>query len=702
MRYQAALRPEKDALSIPLLQPCQGNLRPLSAVPSAPLRSLRLGYRAAVSRPSLAFTTLLLACSADPSPAAPATVAMDFRPDAPFFAAPFPSEHRRTATGYRLDDFPAAAPSPYLQGILTLAQDPDGFATTGGIFLTTTAALDPASLPDLPASVTTSASVFLTPVDGPSAGTARVPIRVTFRADDAPSRTPHLLAAVPLQGAALDPSRTYALVVTPRVRTAAGAPLAPSPALAAFRANAPLPGLADAAATRYRDALRALDTAGVRDIVGLAVFRTGAPTASFERRVALARAAAPIRVTAAPMPRETFPDFCVYEAAIDLPSWQEGTPPYATDGGRWGAADAAPHREPSRLFVTLPRRVMPAAGFPLVVFIRTGGGGDRPLVDRGVRGRDGMVLVPGTGPAREFAREGFAGASWDGPHGGVRNVSRGDEQFLMFNVSNLGALRDNVRQSALEAILLLDALRDLRIDTSACAGLTAPDHSARLDPSLTALMGHSMGASIAPLAVAFEPRYRALLLSGAGASWIENVVHKQRPIAIRPFAEALLRYNTVGARLAVDDPALTMLQWALESADVAPFAARASAQRHVLMTQGIVDRYILPPIANAASLSLGLDLAGPPLDGADARLSAFDPLAGLLPLRGLSARLGAVALNREGFTRVVRQYREDGVEDGHEVAFQTDAPKRDYRCFLRGLARGAPAIPAADASDCAP
>ncbi|MFO0606751.1 MAG: hypothetical protein U0324_26495 [Polyangiales bacterium] len=650
----------------------------------------------------LAAVALSLACSADPAPAPPPpTVAMDFRADAPFFAAPFPSEHRRTATGYRLDALPAAAPSAYLQGILALAQQADGFATTGGVFLTTTDPLDPASLPDLAASVSPSASVFLVPVDGPAAMRERVPIEVTFRAADAPSRTPNLLAALPLQGAPLEPARTYALVVTQRVRTTAGRALGAAPALASLRAGAAVPGLTGDAATRYREALAALDAVGVRDVAGLAVFRTGTPVAGFERRVATARANAAIRVTAAPAARETFADFCVYEATIEVPSWQEGTPPYLMEGGRWGADDAAPHREPSRLVVTLPRRAMPDGGFPVVVFIRTGGGGDRPLVDRGVRGRDGMALEPGTGPAREFAREGFAGASWDGPHGGARNVSRGDEQFLMFNVTNLGALRDNVRQSALEAILLADTLRDLRIDASACAGLTAPGGMARLDATVMALMGHSMGASIAPLAVAFEPRYRALLLSGAGASWIENVVHKQRPLTVRPFAEALLRYNATGARLATDDPSLTMLQWALESADVAPFARRAAEGRNVLMMQGIVDHYILPPIANAASLSLGLDLAGPSLDAMEPRVMAYTSLARLLPLRGLAAHAGAVAANREGFTRAVRQYREDGVEDGHEVAFQLDAPKRDYRCFLRGLARATPAVPAPD-GDCPP
>ena len=49
-----------------------------------------------------------------------------------------------------------------------------------------------------------------------------------------------------------------------------------------------------------------------------------------------------------------------------------------------------------------------------------------------------------------------------------------------------------------------------------------------------ALMGHSMGATIAPLALAFEPRYRVGLLSGAGASWIENVIYKSCRLPVLP------------------------------------------------------------------------------------------------------------------------------------------------------------------------
>jgi len=42
---------------------------------------------------------------------------------------------------------------------------------------------------------------------------------------------------------------------------------------------------------------------------------------------------------------------------------------------------------------------------------------------------------------------------------------------------------------------------------------------------------------------------------------------------------------------------------------------------------------------------------------------------------------------------VVTQHPSDGIEDGHEVVFQTDAPKHEYVCFLRGLLQNAPVVP---------
>src|SRR6185503_9266031 len=123
-----------------------------------------------------------------------------------------------------------------------------------------------------------------------------------------------------------------------------------------------------------------------------------------------------------------------------------------------------------------------------------GGGGDRPLVDRGpcATAEFTQPITPGTGPAMDFARVGFAGVEIDGPLGGIRNTTGGNEDFLIFNVLNAAALRDNVRESALELTLLADALPAITFDAHDCPGAGAAP--AAFDGAHLALMGHSMGA----------------------------------------------------------------------------------------------------------------------------------------------------------------------------------------------------------------
>ncbi|MCS6900427.1 MAG: hypothetical protein RMJ98_12260, partial [Myxococcales bacterium] len=357
--------------------------------------------------------------------------------------------------------------------------------------------------------------------------------------------------------------------------------------------------------------------------------------------------------------------------------------------------------ELANVVVTVPRGPMPSQGYPTVVFSRTGGGGDRPLVDRGPRATNGgPAIAPGTGPALGFAAVGWAGISIDGPHGGLRNVTGGDEQFLMFNVTNPEALRDNIRQSALELGLASRLLSDVLLDVSNCPG-AGVNGKARLDASAPALMGHSMGATISPLTLAVEPRFRALLLSGAGGSWIENVIHKQKPLAVRGFLEIFLGVSP-GWKLHPHDPALSLLQWAGEPADP-PVYGNAIVERndppHILMMQGIVDHYILPSIANATSLALRLDLGGDALDETTPEVASFRPLRSLLPLVGCSAVALPVGPTRGSAVALVTQHREDGIEDGHEVVFQTPGPKHQYRCFLRSLTLGNPSVPAPAAED---
>ena len=101
-----------------------------------------------------------------------------------------------------------------------------------------------------------------------------------------------------------------------------------------------------------------------------------------------------------------------------------------------------------------------------------------------------------------LAKVAWAGSSIDGPHGGLRNVSGKDEQFLVFNVFNAAALRDNIRESAAELALFADVVAPFHFDAADCPGPGGGGPGpgeVRFDAAHLALMGHSMGATISLL-----------------------------------------------------------------------------------------------------------------------------------------------------------------------------------------------------------
>jgi hypothetical protein len=604
-----------------------------------------------------------------------------------FWEAPLPSDHRRHADGtVDIGGFPNPEGIPFVDQMVGLTDGQLGGAgTSSTVYFSAEGAFDPASLPDVHASVLADSQVFVIGVQ-PGSGDfgVRIPIDVTWLEDGGPFGADDMLALLPLQGRPMLASTRYAAVVMRDLGDDSGERLGP----------APLEAMPDS----YEPGLAVLPLLGidVTEIAGLAVFTTQDPTAG-TRTLAEAAATEALEFSQPFELTDEFDEFCVFQAVVAMPVYQAGEPPYLTGGG--GIAldgDGSPvlqRFEDANLVITLPREEPPEGGWPVTVFIRTGGGGERPLVDRGVRDASGEVLEPGTGPALQITRAGIAGVSVDGPHGGLRNVSGGDEQFLIFNVTNPEAMRDNIRQSAAELALLPELLAGMSVDASACEGIGG---EVTFQTERMVLMGHSMGATIAPLVLAVQSRYDAVVLSGAGGSWIHNIVYKLSPLEVRPLAEVLLQYD--GRTLTPDDPALMLLQWSGESADPPVYARGVGV--HTLMIQGIVDTYILPPMANATTVSLGLDLGGEPLDAGHPELAQFRPIEELLPLVGR----GRVELPVEGnlvggFTGVVTQHLEDGVEDGHEVFFQTEGAKGQYGDFLEAWVTGTPRVATAHGSE---
>ena len=652
-------------------------------------------------------------------------ILMDFTRPTSIFDAPFPSADLVDATGVvQLDRLPPGGRIAIVDQIHQALLGHHGFGATSAIHFQLTVAPTMSFDRMRIAASDASAVVQIVDVDpsSPSVGT-RIPLELYYADDAGPfGARAHLLTALPTQGWPMRASTTYAVIVLDSLVPATGGQYVPSPAMTALRAGSAPTTLGTTAGTTYTDAAAQLRMHGVDlgHVIGMTVFRTQDPTAVFSRGLQSVRGRdmitfdAPFAIDTNPSdPTYTgiYPNYCVYHTTAHVPVYQTGTPPYETSGGGW-AFDATgglllDHTEQANVLVTLPRTTMPTDGFPLVTLVRTGAGGDRPLVDRGIQPGEGMASPPGTGPAVHFAAEGIAGIQIDGPHGGLRNITHMDEQFLVFNIENPTALRDNLRQSALELDLLVDALASVHLDASLCPGLVTSTGQAHIDTRHLALMGHSMGASIAPLAAAFEPRYGAVVLSGSGASWIENVIYKESPLPVRTIAEGYLGYTGADAHvLREDDPVVNWLQWAGEESDAAvyaPFLIRdaGGAPRHILMFQGIVDTYILPEIANPMTITTGLDLAGPAIDRTSTTLTsmpAFQSVIDVLPLRGRMQQSFPVSANIPvpgggTVTGAVVQHMQDGLEDGHEVMWQLPDAQTQYRCFLRSyLQDPAPSI----------
>jgi hypothetical protein len=320
-------------------------------------------------------------------------------------------------------------------------------------------------------------------------------------------------------------------------------------------------------------------------------------------------------------------------------------------------------------------------------------------------GSDVADPQPGEGPALYFARAGYLGVQLDDTFGGNRRPSGkkiSDEDSLIFTANDAAGIRDHVRQMAAELVGLaqniLPSLPGKTLSASNLAACTQIRCSYESDPiknptndptvgrtcvdidsagnptggttgntnppapvvaSFTipssgmpiplvdrnkiAVMGHSVGASTVPLAVAgglpFGPTgqgvFSHVVMNGSGASWIENVLHKQLP-ALDPIPFSSGRHGFregIGSWVSLDrkilsegDPAILVAVWNLEPADsqiadqfinrneprlqggASALGLPVPANGFVLDFQGIVDHYIQPPVANSQSLPLGLGL----------------------------------------------------------------------------------------------
>ena len=137
----------------------------------------------------------LAGCSANDT-----TLAMSFD-RAAFWDAPFPSDDLRRADGtIDLSRFPNPTNIDFVEQLRALiGRDARGFALAGGVFFRASAAIDPASLPDVTRSIAADAPVFLVGLDAGPDFLRRIPVDVAFTADAGPFGDRNLLSLLPIQ-----------------------------------------------------------------------------------------------------------------------------------------------------------------------------------------------------------------------------------------------------------------------------------------------------------------------------------------------------------------------------------------------------------------------------------------------------------------------------------------------------------------------
>ncbi|MBL9020451.1 MAG: hypothetical protein JNL83_40075 [Myxococcales bacterium] len=626
----------------------------------------------------------LAACGDDGGPGKTAYFDIDGPFDTPetFWNAPFPSDDRIGATGGPdMTGFPNPRNVPILNALLLTVGDRLGWPVMPVMYVRFTAPVPERAIGDVIPPMDDAVLLVDVEPTSPERGTSVPLVAATLPKDAYVAE--NLVAFAPRPGIVLRPHTAYALVV----RSA----FAPG-----FRQAAKLAKKYFADGHVLRDTLAML---GIPedDVLVATVFTTGDEVERARKRSEAVRTAHhPVIENLALFNGAMHDGFCELRGTITMPQFQKGMQPFDNEGRFVLDAGDLPQKQSELtipLRITLPKAPMPAAGWPLYQFIHGSGGLSSGLVDLGYSPVPSDMPEPGKGPGYVAALHGVAAASSAMPVNPERLPGASDYGYL--NINNLAAFPYTFQQGLFEQRMLLDALLALQIPhaTVAACGLPAPAGGAahRFDPGKLALGGQSMGGMYTNLVGATEPRFGALVPTGAGGFWNLMILET----ATIPGARSLL-----ATALGVDDstlsfvhPGLDVMALGWEIAEPLAYMDRiarrplpGAAPRHVYEPVGKGDSYFVIEVYDAAALAYGNQQAGTIVWPSMQDALALDKISGLASY--------PVKANRDGKTRVVVQYPGDGIIDAHYLYRQNADVKHQYGCFLESYVRdGVPTVP---------
>jgi hypothetical protein len=594
-----------------------------------------------------------------------------------FYALPFPNDLHLAADGtVDLSRYPQQEPGTILAEYMTAFAGITGAGTNSGIFFRFDGAIDPATLPaDVNGSVADGATAFVVDVTpgSPTYG-KKSPVKIRFTEAAYDFIGPDWLALLPFPGVPLREKTTYAAVLTDGIHAAGGAAIHRASDL-----DAVLNGSGDAriaaAKTAYAPFTTWLATQPglAAHVINASVFTTGDfSSVMFKLRDAVYAQAPDPQLAGLKYDGEDQPGVDdVYEGTYQGPNFQTGTAPYLTGTGGAIVFDASgtpkvDHLENLRVAMSIPKGApMPAAGWPVVIYAHGTGGDYKSFLSDG-SGRDAAFITDGSGAT--ITRKSMI--SIDQVVHGARVPPGTNYDLAFFNLQNLPAFRDNVKQGALDDFQLLRLVKNINV-----AAAPTTNASIKFDPAHIYFKGHSQGGLTGPLFVAAEPEVKASIFSGAGGVIIYALLNKTQPVNIPAVVGALFHDP-------VDEfhPVLNLAQAYAESSDPENYAKyyfreppAQFAAKPIYQSLGIVDHYTPIPVIKALALAMGVQPVTPmlePIDGLD--------------LAGLSFTDPPVASNVAGgqATGVLLEYIAPPGDDGHFVVFDVPAAIAQSNRFL--------------------
>jgi hypothetical protein len=637
----------------------------------------------------------------------------DLDSQAHFYDFPYPSDLRLTKTGTPdLTGLPFPSFLTQMPSLVASAMEHPGFPVVPVAYFDFSAPL--ASLDSTQVIVADVTSpILLVDVDPASSqrGTLTPVVATTPPMDG--WVTGNLLAVAARPGFVLYPDRKYAFVVMKALDDASGLPLTPPPALEELRLGKAPEGTNGAAAlTLYQPLWDTLGKLGVdtANVAAATVFTTGDVVASNAQIAAALAAKYPVTIDdLVPYadPPAMQDRFCPLTGTITLPQFQQGTPPFNTEGLFQLGSDGLPEMQGTQVVpvaISLPVGEMPAAGFPLVTYVHGSGGLSTEVIDRGqwIPMMDTSTCAPGTvdtwnnvtgcniageGPAYVLAPFGFAMAGAAMPLNPERFPGATETEYL--NLGNLAAMRDTFRQGIIEQHMFLDALTSLTIDPAtlgACAGVTLPAGATAFsfDASHLFEQGQSMGGMYANMISAADPRLKATLPTGAGGYWSYFILITP----LIPNVAGLVGVSLLGTTktLTFMHPGLSLFETASEAIDPMvsmPRVARRPLPGHpvrpIYEPVGQGDSFFPEATYDAMALAYGHKEAGTEVWSTMQTALTLEGLSGIIPysvVNDVTSDTGAK------YTGMVVQYVGDGIYDPHSIFTQLDTVKYQYGCFF--------------------